>query len=75
MHEEKGVKFIMNASPDEFQSNDDGQLTGVVVNGETVDADVCVVGIGVMASTGFLVRTTGLLFQVKSFKMNYLLST
>ena len=56
MHEEKGVKFILNASPEEFLSNDDGQLTGVVVNGETVDADVCVVGIGVTASTGFLVK-------------------
>ena len=56
MHEEKGVKFILNASPEEFLSDDDGNLTGVVVNGETIDADVCVVGIGVTASTGFLVR-------------------
>jgi hypothetical protein len=34
----------------------DGGLVGVVVNGETVDADVCVVGIGVESSTGFLVN-------------------
>jgi apoptosis-inducing factor 3 len=55
MHEEKGVKFILNSSPEEFLTGDDGNLTGVVVNSETVDADVCVVGIGVEASTGFLV--------------------
>ncbi len=56
MHEEKGVKFILNSSPEEFLTGDDGNLTGVVVNSETVDADVCIVGIGVEASTGFLVN-------------------
>lgn len=55
LHEEKGVKFILNASPDEFVSNDDGQLTHVVINGEQIVADVCVLGVGVVPSTTFLV--------------------
>ena len=55
MHEEKGVKFVLNASPEEFIKNEAGLLTHVVVNGEQLEADVCVLGVGVEASTGFLV--------------------
>jgi len=55
LHEEKGIKFVLNSSPDEFISDEEGQLTHVVVNGEQLEADVCVLGVGVEASTGFLV--------------------
>jgi hypothetical protein len=55
LHEEKGVKFVLNGSPSEFVSNEAGDLTHVVVNGEQIEADVCVLGVGVEATTGFLV--------------------
>ena len=56
MHEDKGVKFLLNATPEAFVSDADGQLTHVVVNGEQIDADVCVLGVGVEPSTNFLVK-------------------
>jgi hypothetical protein len=55
MHEAKGVKFVLNASPQEFRTNEAGALTHVVVDGDALEADVCVLGIGVEPSTGFLV--------------------
>jgi NAD(P)H-nitrite reductase large subunit len=55
LHQDKGVKFVLNASPEAFVSDADGQLTHVIVNGEQLEADVCVLGVGVEPSTKFLV--------------------
>ncbi len=49
------MKFVLNGSPSEFVSNEAGDLTHVVVNGEQIEADVCVLGVGVEATTEFLV--------------------
>ncbi|XP_065843953.1 apoptosis-inducing factor 3-like [Oscarella lobularis] len=56
MHIDKGVRFIPNAKVEGFSGND-GNLTGVIVNGETLPAEVCLVGAGVVPSTGFLKET------------------
>ena len=54
MAEEKGVKFHLNTDPEKF-NGDNGQLTEVVLkSGETLPADVCIMGVGVTPSTGFL---------------------
>ena len=45
MHIDKGVRFIPNAKVEGFSGND-GNLTGVIVNGETLPAEVCLVGAG-----------------------------
>jgi hypothetical protein len=50
------VKFVMNAAPEEFLANEKGLLTHVVVGGESIEADVAVLGIGVEPATRFLVR-------------------
>ncbi|XP_028400310.1 apoptosis-inducing factor 3-like isoform X2 [Dendronephthya gigantea] len=53
MHMEKGVKFHFNTSVQEFKGSG-GKLDKVLLkNGEILNADVCVIGIGVNASTGF----------------------
>ncbi|CAH1232283.1 AIFM3 [Branchiostoma lanceolatum] len=54
MHEEKGVKFYMNSGVVEFKG-ENGKLKEVVLqSGETLPADLCVVGIGVTPNTEFL---------------------
>ncbi|XP_062521188.1 apoptosis-inducing factor 3-like [Corticium candelabrum] len=54
MHKEKGNKFVFGMTPTEFVGDDD-QLTGVTLsNGQTLAADICLIGAGVVASTDFL---------------------
>lgn len=53
LFESKGVKLMGNAKTEKFVG-DDNKLCGVVVNGETVPADVCIVGLGIAYHTDFL---------------------
>lgn len=52
--ETKGVKFAMENGVSEFRG-EDGRLSEVVLkDGQTIAADVCVLGVGVTPATGFL---------------------
>ncbi|MGE5446258.1 MAG: FAD-dependent oxidoreductase, partial [Ignavibacteriales bacterium] len=52
-HEESGVTFKLNASISKFEGN--GRVEAVVLeNGERVEADLAVIGIGVEPATDFL---------------------
>ena len=51
--ESKGVKLINNANCEKF-IGENNKLTGVVVNGETIPADICIVGLGIAYDTNFL---------------------
>ena len=45
----------MNSKPTEFKGDEEGKLTSVTLeDGQTLPASVCVLGIGVVPSTGFL---------------------
>ena len=55
MAEAKGIKFYLSSNPERLNGNDDGRITEVVLqNGETLPADICIMGVGVKPSTGFL---------------------
>lgn len=57
MHEKKGVKFAMNTGVEAFKASADSEKdVGEVAlqNGETVAADVVVLGVGVIPNTAFL---------------------
>ncbi|XP_071789425.1 apoptosis-inducing factor 3-like [Asterias amurensis] len=55
MAEAKGIKFYLSSNPERLNGNDDGRITEVVLkNGETLPADICIMGVGVRPSTGFL---------------------
>ena len=57
IHEENGVKFKLGASVTEFNSEE--RVTEVVLeNGERLDADLVIVGVGVKPATGFLEGVT-----------------
>ena len=57
LHEENGVKFKLGASVAEFNSEE--RVTEVVLeNGERLDADLVIVGVGVKPATGFLEGVT-----------------
>ncbi|MDI2098765.1 NAD(P)/FAD-dependent oxidoreductase [Ruicaihuangia caeni] len=47
LHQEHGVVFELESEPQEF-AEADGQVTGVVVDGRTIPADVVIVGVGVV---------------------------
>lgn len=54
MFEEQGAKFINSASVTKFVG-EEGKLTGVKIdNGETIEANVAVMGVGVVPDTEFL---------------------
>ena len=54
MNEDKGAAFVVGDSPVEFKG-ENGQLTGVVLqSGKVLEADVCLLGLGVTPSTEFL---------------------
>lgn len=58
MFEEKGVKFVNQAGVVEFTETD-GKLSGVSLNsGETVEADMVVLGVGVVPNTEFLASSS-----------------
>lgn len=52
-HEESGVTFRLNASISKFEGNDRVEAV-VLENGERVEADLVVIGIGVKPATDFL---------------------
>ncbi|XP_071946293.1 apoptosis-inducing factor 3-like [Antedon mediterranea] len=52
--EEKNVKFIMNNGVTELKGEEGKLREAVLKDGQTIAADVCVVGIGVTPSTEFL---------------------
>lgn len=56
LFESKGVKLIGNAQAEKFVG-ENGKLTGVVVSGQIIPADVCIVGLGVEYDTCFLKDT------------------
>ncbi|KAK3736315.1 hypothetical protein QZH41_020775 [Actinostola sp. cb2023] len=57
MHEEKGVKFISGQTAKEFKGQG-GKLKAVVLtDGTELEADICLQGVGVKASTEFLSNT------------------
>ena len=64
MHQQKGVKFMMNVQPQRFLLSEDKDLTGVLLsNGSEIDADVVVLGIGVEPSTEYLANDRLLISQ------------
>ncbi|XP_046442714.1 apoptosis-inducing factor 3-like isoform X2 [Daphnia pulex] len=55
LHEEKGVKFIMDSEVGELLGDEEGKLTEVILTcGRTLKADILVAGLGVLPSTEFL---------------------
>jgi len=55
LHEEKGVKFIMESEVGELLGDEEGNLTEVILtSGRTLKADILVAGLGVVPSTDFL---------------------
>ncbi|XP_035825044.1 apoptosis-inducing factor 3 isoform X1 [Aplysia californica] len=54
LHESKGVKFHFETSVKEFRGEDGKVTEAVLANGETLPADVCVMGVGVVPATQFL---------------------
>jgi 3-phenylpropionate/trans-cinnamate dioxygenase ferredoxin reductase component len=59
LHRDHGVDLRLGAQLDEITVNDDGVATGVVVDGETVEADSVIVGVGVTPEDS-LARMAGL---------------
>lgn len=54
LQEDKGIKLIIGNGVKEF-SGEDGKLVGVVLRtGETLEADVCLVGIGSLPTSKWL---------------------
>jgi NADPH-dependent 2,4-dienoyl-CoA reductase/sulfur reductase-like enzyme len=47
LHRDHGVDLRLGAQLDEITVNDDGVATGVVVDGDTIEADSVIVGVGV----------------------------
>jgi len=57
MHEDKGVKFIHGQTVKEFKGRG-GKLSSVVLtDGNELEADLCLLGVGVKASTEFLANS------------------
>lgn len=49
----KGVKLIMNSNVEKFVG-ENGKLTHVVADGQSIPADLCITGLGVRFETDFL---------------------
>ncbi len=55
-HRRQGVTVELNAMVESFETNDDGMATGVrLADGRVLDADMIIVGIGIIPETGPLV--------------------
>lgn len=66
LHESKGVKFHFETSVKEFQG-EGGQLSkAVLANGTVLDADVAILGVGVVPATDFL-KESGLNMTSRGF--------
>lgn len=67
LHEEKGVKFIMDTEVGELLGNEDGNLTEVcLTSGRVLKADILVAGLGVLPSTDFL-RDSEIILDSRGF--------
>ena len=57
LHMEKKVKFVMGTKPKKLLTNSEGILTRVLLeNGDELDSDVLVLGIGVNPSTDYIIN-------------------
>ena len=55
MHINKNVQFVMETQPKKFITNDEGILIKVILeNGDELDADIVILGIGVNPSTDYI---------------------
>jgi len=55
LHESQGVKFHLNAVVKEFKKGADGLVSGIILKDDTqIDADIFVVGAGVIPTTSFV---------------------
>ncbi|KAI9561897.1 hypothetical protein GHT06_012859 [Daphnia sinensis] len=67
LHEEKGVKFIMDAEVGELLGNEEGNLTEVcLTSGRILKADILIAGLGVLPSTDFL-RDSEIILDSRGF--------
>lgn len=67
LHEENGVKFLMDSEVGEMLGDEEGKLTEVVLtSGRTLKADILVAGLGVLPSTDFL-RDSDIILDSRGF--------
>ncbi len=69
LHEEKGIKFLLGSSASEIKPN-----SVKLDNGNEIDADVVLIGVGVSPNTGFLDRNQ-IEFQGRNVKTDLYLNT
>lgn len=77
MHEEKGVKFVLNSGVEEYVSGENKAVKELVLKGgqERIKADLIVLGVGVTPNTGFL-KDSGIDMTSKGYvKVNDRLET
>ncbi|XP_067650688.1 apoptosis-inducing factor 3-like isoform X2 [Haliotis asinina] len=66
MHEDKGVKFYFERSVKEFVGVDGKVTEAILSDGTKLEADVCVLGIGVVPATDFL-KDSGIAMTTRGF--------
>jgi NADPH-dependent 2,4-dienoyl-CoA reductase/sulfur reductase-like enzyme len=60
LHEARGIKFVMNTTAASFAGSREGAVTGVVLkSGETLPAELVIIGAGIIPSVGYLKDTAG----------------
>ncbi|XP_048247566.1 apoptosis-inducing factor 3-like isoform X1 [Haliotis rufescens] len=66
MHEDKGVKFYFERSVKEFVGEDGKVTEAILSDGTKLEADLCVLGIGVVPATDFL-KDSGITMTTRGF--------